>query len=157
MHKVTPFLWFDDQAEEAVKLYVSIFGNSRIETVTRYGPAGPGPSGSIMTIAFVLDGQPFVALNGGPLFKFTEAVSFVANCETQEEIDSVWEKLSAGGSRGRCGWLKDRFGLSWQVVPPVLGQWLADRDPARSQRVMQAMLQMDKLDIGRLRQAYERH
>jgi len=156
MHKITPFLWFNDQAEEAVKLYVSVFTNSRIGTVTRYGPAGPGLSGSVMTIAFVLDGQEFVALNGGPVFKFTEAVSFVVNCETQEEIDTVWQKLSAGGEPGRCGWLKDRFGLSWQVVPPQLAHWLADRDAARAQRVMTVMLQMGKLEIARLRQAYER-
>jgi predicted 3-demethylubiquinone-9 3-methyltransferase (glyoxalase superfamily) len=153
MQKITPFLWFDTQAEEAAKFYTSIFRNSKITGTTRYGEAGPGPKGSVMTVAFNLDGQDFVALNGGPLFKFTEAVSFVANCETQQEVDDLWEKLSAGGQRSRCGWLKDKFGLSWQVVPTVLGQLLQDKDPAKSRRVMEAMLQMDKLDIRKLKQA----
>ena len=154
MQKITPFLWFDTQAEEAAKFYISIFRNSKITGTTRYGEAGPGPKGSVMTVAFNLDGQDFVALNGGPQFKFTEAVSFVANCETQQEVDDLWERLSAGGQRSRCGWLKDKFGLSWQVVPTVLGQLLQDRDPAKSRRVMEAMLQMDKLDIRKLKQAH---
>jgi predicted 3-demethylubiquinone-9 3-methyltransferase (glyoxalase superfamily) len=154
MQKITPFLWFDTQAEEAAKFYISIFRNSKITGTTRYGEAGPGPKGSVMTVAFNLDGQDFVALNGGPQFKFTEAVSFVANCETQQEVDDLWEKLSAGGQRSRCGWLKDKFGLSWQVVPTILGQLLQDRDPAKSRRVMEAMLQMDKLDIRKLKQAH---
>jgi len=154
MQKITPFLWFDTQAEEAAKFYISIFRNSKITGTTRYGEAGPGPKGSVMTVAFNLDGQDFVALNGGPQFKFTEAVSFVANCETQQEVDDLWEKLSAGGQRSRCGWLKDKFGLSWQVVPTVLGQLLQDKDPAKSRRVMEAMLQMDKLDIRKLKQAH---
>ena len=154
MQKITPFLWFDTQAEEAAKFYISIFRNSKITGTTRYGEAGPGPKGSVMTVAFNLDGQDFVALNGGPQFKFTEAVSFVANCETQQEVDDFWEKLSAGGQRSRCGWLKDKFGLSWQVVPTVLGQPLQDKDPAKSRRVMEAMLQMDKLDIKKLKQAH---
>ena len=154
MQKITPFLWFDTQGEEAAKFYISIFRNSKITGTTRYGEAGPGPKGSVMTVAFNLDGQDFVALNGGPQFKFTEAVSFVANCETQQEVDDLWERLSAGGQRSRCGWLKDKFGLSWQVVPTVLGQLLQDKDPAKSRRVMEAMLQMDKLDIRKLKQAH---
>jgi len=154
MQKITPFLWFDTQGEEAAKFYISIFRNSKITGTTRYGEAGPGPKGSVMTVAFNLDGQDFVALNGGPQFKFTEAVSFVANCETQQEVDDLWEKLSAGGQRSRCGWLKDKFGLSWQVVPTVLGQLLQDKDLAKSRRVMEAMLQMDKLDIRKLKQAH---
>ena len=154
MQKITPFLWFDTQAEEAAKFYISIFRNSKITGTTRYVEAGPGPKGSVMTVALNLDGQDFVALNGGPQFKFTEAVSFVANCETQQEVDDLWEKLSAGGQRSRCGWLKDKFGLSWQVVPTVLGQLLQDKDPAKSRRVMEAMLQMDKLDIRKLKQAH---
>ena len=154
MQKITPFLWFDTQGEEAAKFYISIFRNSKITGTTRYGEAGPGPKGSVMTVAFNLDGQDFVALNGGPQFKFTEAVSFVANCETQQEVDDLWEKLSAGGQRSRCGWLKDKFGLSWQVVPTVLGQLLQDKDPAKSRRVMETMLQMDKLDIRKLKQAH---
>ncbi|TMB33325.1 MAG: VOC family protein [Deltaproteobacteria bacterium] len=154
MQKITPFLWFDTQGEEAAKFYISIFRNSKITGTTRYGEAGPGPKGSVMTVAFNLDGQDFVALNGGPQFKFTEAVSFVANCETQQEVDDLWEKLSAGGERSRCGWLKDKFGLSWQVVPTVLGQLLQDKDPAKSGRVMETMLQMDKLDIRKLKQAH---
>jgi predicted 3-demethylubiquinone-9 3-methyltransferase (glyoxalase superfamily) len=154
MQKITPFLWFDTQAEEAAKFYISIFRNSKITGTTRYGEAGPGPKGSVMTVAFNLDGQDFVALNGGPQFKFTEAISFVANCETQQEVDDLWEKLSAGGQPSRCGWLKDKFGLSWQVVPTVLGQLLQDKDPAKSRRVMEALLQMDKLDIRKLKQAH---
>jgi predicted 3-demethylubiquinone-9 3-methyltransferase (glyoxalase superfamily) len=155
MQKITPFLWFDDNAEEAVNFYVSVFKNSKIGKVARYGKAGPGPEGTVMTIAFELAGQEFIALNAGPKFKFTEAISFVVNCETQKEVDEFWEKLSAGGSKGQCGWLKDKFGLSWQIVPTALGKMMSDSDPARSQRVMKALLQMDKLDIAGLKRAYE--
>jgi predicted 3-demethylubiquinone-9 3-methyltransferase (glyoxalase superfamily) len=155
MQKITTFLWFDKEAEEAAKHYVSIFRNSKILGLTRYGDAGPGPKGTVMTVNFLLDGQEFAALNGGPLFKFSEAISLVVNCETQEEVDEMWEKLSAGGQPGQCGWLKDRFGLSWQVVPKGLGALLQGSDPARSKRVMDALMQMRKLDIDRLRQAYE--
>ncbi len=156
MQKITPFLWFDNNAEEAANFYVSIFKNSKIVSVARYGDAGPGPKGTVMTVAFQIEGQEFVALNGGPLFKFNEAISFVVNCETQGEIDEFWEKLSEGGEKSRCGWLKDTFGLSWQIVPTVLGEMLQDKDPKKSQRVMQAMLQMDKMDIAALKQAYEK-
>jgi predicted 3-demethylubiquinone-9 3-methyltransferase (glyoxalase superfamily) len=155
MQKITPFLWFDDNAEEAIKFYTSIFKNSKIGKVTRYGEAGPGKKGSVMTATFELQGQEFVALNGGPHFKFTEAISFVVNCETQEEVDDLWEKLSRGGQEVECGWLKDKFGLSWQIVPTILPKLLSDPDPAKSQRVMKAMLKMKKLDIVRLKQAYE--
>jgi predicted 3-demethylubiquinone-9 3-methyltransferase (glyoxalase superfamily) len=155
IQKITPFLWFDNQAEEAANFYTSIFENSRITAVTRYGEAGPGPKGSVMTVAFQLAGQPFVALNGGPVFKFTEAISFVVNCETQEEVDGLWEKLSAGGTEVQCGWLKDRYGLSWQIVPTVLPQMLQGKDAERSQRVMKAMFQMKKIDIAGLEQAYQ--
>ena len=153
MQKITPFLWFNTEAEEAAKFYVSIFKNSKIITVTRYGEAGPGPKGSVMTVLFELNGQRFIALNGGPQFKFTEAVSFVVNCETQDEVDQFWVKLSAGGKKDHCGWLKDKFGLSWQIVPTILGELMQDKDPEKSKRVMQAMLQMDKLDIQKLKQA----
>jgi predicted 3-demethylubiquinone-9 3-methyltransferase (glyoxalase superfamily) len=157
--KITPFLWFDDQAEEAVKLYTSIFKNSKIGTISRYGEevaqVADRPKGSVLTVAFQLDSQEFVALNGGPQFKFTEAVSFVVNCDSQEEVNYYWEKLSAGGEESRCGWLKDEFGLSWQVVPRVLIEMLEDKDPTKSQRVMHAMLQMDKIDIPTLKKAYE--
>jgi predicted 3-demethylubiquinone-9 3-methyltransferase (glyoxalase superfamily) len=153
--KITPFLWFDNQAEEAMNFYVSIFENSRILNLTRYGDAGPGPKGSVITGTFQLAGQEFMALNGGPHFKFTEAISLFVRCETQQEVDDLWEKLSAGGEKSRCGWLKDKFGLSWQIVPNVLGQLLNDPDPQKSARVMQAMLQMDKLDIEKLKRAYE--
>jgi predicted 3-demethylubiquinone-9 3-methyltransferase (glyoxalase superfamily) len=155
MQKITPFLWFDDKAEEAAKFYVSIFKNSKMGYVSRYGDAGPGPKGTVMVTTFQLDGQEFMALNGGPTFKFTEAISFVVNCETQEEVDEFWEKLSEGGEKSRCGWLKDKYGLSWQIVPTVLGELMQDKDPEKSKRVMQAMLQMDKLDIQTLKQAYE--
>lgn len=155
MQKITPFLWFDHQAEEAAKFYVSLFKNSKIIKIARYGEAGPGPAGTVMTVRFQLDGQEFVALNGGPLFKFNESVSFVVNCKTQEEVDEFWEKLSAGGQKSRCGWLKDQYGLSWQIVPAILNELASDPDPAKSQRVMQAMLQMDKLDLKVLQQAYE--
>jgi predicted 3-demethylubiquinone-9 3-methyltransferase (glyoxalase superfamily) len=156
MQKITPFLWFDGNAEEAANFYASIFANSKIVNICRYGEAGPGPEGSVMTVEFQLEGQDFIALNGGPQFKFTEAISFSVNCETQEEVDKFWEKLSDGGEEGPCGWLKDRYRLSWQVNPTVLGEMLSDPDPAKAQRVMEAMLQMKKIDIRRLRQAYEK-
>jgi predicted 3-demethylubiquinone-9 3-methyltransferase (glyoxalase superfamily) len=155
MPRITPFLWFDQQAEEAAKFYVSIFKNSKIVNVARYGEAGPGPKGSVMTVVFELDGQQFIALNGGPQFKFTEAISFSVNCETQEEVDEFWKKLSAGGQEGPCGWLKDKYGLSWQINPTILGKLLSDPDPAKAKRVMQAMLTMKKIDIGGLKKAYE--
>ena len=155
MQKITSFLWFDDQAEEAANLYVSIFKNSKIVNIARYGEAGPGPAGTVMTVTFQLEGQEFIALNGGPQFKFTEAISFSVDCKTQEEVDELWEKLSAGGEEGPCGWLKDKYGLSWQINPTVLGEMLSDPDPEKSQRVMKAMLQMKKIDIEGLKQAYE--
>jgi predicted 3-demethylubiquinone-9 3-methyltransferase (glyoxalase superfamily) len=155
IQKITPFLWFDTQAEEAVGFYTSIFKNSKVTTIARYGEAGPGPKGSVMTVVFEIEGQQFIALNGGPHFKFTEAISFVVNCETQEEIDELWGKLSAGGQEVQCGWLKDKYGLSWQIVPTVMGKLMSDKDPARSQRVMKAMLQMKKLDIAGLEAAYQ--
>jgi len=154
LQKISPFLWFDHQAEEAARFYTSVFKNSRIGAVTRYGEAGPGPKGSVMTVAFELDGQTFTALNGGPLFKFTEAVSFVVNCETQQEVDEMWEKLLAGGKEVECGWVKDKYGLAWQIVPTVLMEMLQDRDAERKERVMQAMLKMKKLDIAGLEAAY---
>jgi predicted 3-demethylubiquinone-9 3-methyltransferase (glyoxalase superfamily) len=153
MQKITPFLWFDTQAEEAASFYASIFKNSRVKSVARYGDAGPGPKGTVMTASFELNGQEFIALNAGPKFKFSPAISFVVNCETQEEVDYYWEKLSAGGRTDQCGWLTDKFGLSWQVVPTVLGQLMASKDPQKSQRVMKAMLQMTKLDIAKLQRA----
>ena len=156
MPKIVPFLWFDEKAEEAVRFYTSIFKNSKVLSVSRYGDAGPGPKGTVMTVTFELDGQQFIALNGGPQFKFTEAVSFLVNCKTQAEVDELWESLSKGGEKGPCGWLKDKFGLSWQIVPTALGEMLQDKDPARSQRVMKAMLQMSKIDIEGLRRAFDR-
>jgi len=155
MKRITPFLWFDDKAEEAMNFYVSIFKNSKVGSVTRYGEAGPGPKGTVMTATFQLDGQDFIALNGGPHFKFTEAISFSVDCKTQAEVDELWEKLSEGGQKSRCGWLKDKYGLSWQIVPAVLTEMLGDKDPEKSKRVMGAMLQMNKLDIKALKQAYE--
>jgi predicted 3-demethylubiquinone-9 3-methyltransferase (glyoxalase superfamily) len=155
MQKITPFLWFDTQAEEAMNFYTSIFKNSKVGRVSRYGDAGPGPKGAVMSATFQLEGQEFMALNGGPLFQFTPAVSFFVNCETQEEVDHFWEKLSAGGKQEQCGWLKDKFGLSWQIVPSILGKLLGDKDPAKASRVMQAMLQMIKLDIAALKKAAE--
>jgi predicted 3-demethylubiquinone-9 3-methyltransferase (glyoxalase superfamily) len=152
--KITTCLWFDGQAEEAADHYVSIFENSKITGITRYGAAGPGPKASVMTVAFELDGREFLALNGGPRFKFNEPISMIVNCTTQDEIDRYWEKLSAGGEV-QCGWLKDKFGLSWQIVPTVLGEMMQDKDPAKTNRVMEAMLQMIKLDIERLKQAYQ--
>jgi len=155
MQKITPFLWFDNNAEEAVNFYVSIFRNSRIISVSRYPEGSPGPAGTVMTVTFQLEGQEFMALNGGPQFKFTEAISFFVNCETQKEVDELWEKLSQGGEKGPCGWLKDKYGLSWQIIPTALGQMLQDRDPQKSRNVMQEMLQMTKIDIETLRRAYE--
>ena len=154
MQKITPFLWFDHQAEEAVKFYTSIFKKSKITGIARYGDTGPGPKGSVMTIAFQLNGQNFIALNGGPHFKFTEAISFVVNCKTQTEMDYYWQKLSTGGKEVQCGWLKDKYGLSWQIVPTILSELMSSRDVAKSQRVMAAVLQMVKLDIKTLKQAY---
>ena len=155
MQKITPFLWLDNQAEEAMHHYVSIFKNSEAKGVTRYGDAGPGPKGSVMTASFELEGQDFTALNGGPQFKFNEAISFVVSCRTQDEVDELWERLSEGGKTQQCGWLKDKFGLSWQIVPVVLIELLGDPNPEKSRRVMEAMLQMTKIDIAKLRQAYE--
>jgi len=155
MQKITPFLWFDDKAEEAMNFYVSIFKNSKIGKISRYGDAGPGPKGTVMVATFQLEGQEFMALNGGPQFTFSPAISFVVNCATQEEVDGFWEKLSEGGEKKQCGWLKDKFGVSWQVVPTVLGEMMNDPDKAKANRVMQAMLQMTKIDIGKLKQAYE--
>jgi len=152
--KITTFLWFDDNAEQAINHYVSIFKNSKIVSLTRHGEAGPGPKGTVLVGTFELEGQQFMALNGGPKFEFTEAILLFVNCETQEEVDALWDKLSAGGRKDRCGWLKDKFGLSWQIIPSVLGEMLQDEDPERANRVMKAMLQMDKIDIQRLRQAY---
>jgi len=160
VQKITPFLWFDDKAEEAVKFYVSVFKNSRIGSIARYGEeaakASGRPKGTAMIVTFQLEGQEFIALNGGPIFKFTEAVSFLVNCETQEEVDELWEKLSLGGKEGQCGWLKDKYGLSWQVVPSVLGEMMQDKDAEKSSRVMKAVLQMKKIDIRTLQQAYDR-
>ena len=155
MQKITPFLWFNDKAEEAMNYYVSIFKNSKVGRVTRYGDAGPGPKGSVMSATFQLEGQEFFALNGGPQFTFTPAISFFVNCETQQEVDELWEKLSEGGRKDRCGWLQDKYGLSWQIIPSALGRMLRDKDPAKANRVMQAMLQMDKINIERLQQAYD--
>jgi predicted 3-demethylubiquinone-9 3-methyltransferase (glyoxalase superfamily) len=159
MQKITPCLWFDSQAEEAAKFYVSIFKNSRIGNMTRYGEAGAEvsgrPKGSVMTVTFEIEGQEFVALNGGPHFKFSEAISFMVKCETQNEIDEMWEKLSQGGKEGQCGWLKDKYGLSWQIVSPVWDEMLRDKDVKKSERVMKAILQMSKPDIKTLKQAYD--
>jgi predicted 3-demethylubiquinone-9 3-methyltransferase (glyoxalase superfamily) len=156
MQKITPFLWFAHDAEEAMKFYVSIFKNSRIVNVQRIENAGPpGMQGTVVTGTFQLDGQQFMALQAAPHFKFNEAISMFVHCETQEEVDYFWEKLTAGGSESQCGWLKDKFGLSWQIIPSALGQMLGDKDPTKSKRVMAAMLQMRKIDVGKLRQAYE--
>ena len=159
MQEITPFLWFNNQAEEALNFYTSIFKNSKKLSVTRYGEAGAKaagrPKGSVMTVVFELEGQEFIALNGGPVFTFSPAISFVVNCETQEELDELWEKLSEGGEKEQCGWLKDKFGVSWQIVPTVLGEMLQDKDPKKSEKVMEALLRMDKIDIETLKQAYE--
>ncbi len=158
MQKINPCLWFDDKAEEAAKFYVSIFKNSKLGNITRYGEAGAEvsgrPKGSVMTTTFEIDGQEFVALNGGPHFKFSEAISFMVKCETQKEIDEMWERLSQGGKEGQCGWLKDKYGLSWQIVSPVWDEMLRDKDVKKSERVMKAILQMSKPDIKTLKQAY---
>ncbi|HZC44457.1 MAG TPA: VOC family protein [Acidobacteriaceae bacterium] len=160
MQRITPFLWFDDKAEEAVNFYTSIFKNAKIGKISRYSEeaanASGRPPGTVMIVTFQLDGQEFIALNGGPQFKFTEAISLVVNCETQAEIDEFWEKLSEGGKKSQCGWLKDKYGLSWQIVPTALGKLMSSGDPEKSRRVMQAVLQMEKLDIQRLREAFER-
>ena len=153
MNKITPFLWYDNQAEEAMNFYVSIFKNSKILGVTRYGEGAPFPAGTLMSANFELDGQPFMALNAGPEYQFTEAISFYVNCTGQEEVNELWKKLSEGGEEGRCGWLKDKFGLSWQIIPTVLGELLGDKDAGRAGRAMQAMLQMNKLDIVTLEKA----
>jgi predicted 3-demethylubiquinone-9 3-methyltransferase (glyoxalase superfamily) len=153
MRKITPFLWFDGKAEEAANLYVSIFKNSRILTVRRYGEAGPGSKGSVMAVTFEIEGQTFTALNGGPQFNFTPAISFFVNCETQQEVDELWVKLSDGGKLLQCGWLNDKFGVSWQIIPAALDEMLNDPDPAKAARVMKAMLQMVKIDVNGLRQA----
>ena len=155
MPKITPFLWFDKEAEEAMNFYVSIFKNSKAKGVTHYGEGGPRPAGTVLTAAFELDGQDFVALNGGPHFKFSEAISFVVNCETQAEVDEFWEKLSAGGQTQQCGWLKDKYGLSWQIVPTALPRMLQDKNPEKRQRVFAAMMQMVKIDIAALQRAYD--
>jgi len=159
MQKIIPFLWFDDKAEEAVNFYVSIFKNAKIVSVARYGEAGANvsgkPKGTVMTIVFQLGGQEFMALNGGPMFTFSPAISFLVNCESQEEIDELWEKLSEGGEIEQCGWLRDKYGVSWQIVPTILGEMLQDKNAEKSERVMKAMLQMKKIDIKSLRQAYQ--
>ena len=155
MQKITPFLWFDGKAEEAVNFYVSIFKNSRVGTITRYGDAGPGPKGTVMIATFQLEGQDFIALNGGPQYTFTPAISLFVDCKTQEEVDDLWNKLSEGGKTDRCGWLRDKYGLSWQIVPSTLRELMGDKDPEKSKRVMKAMLQMTKIDIQGLKQAYD--
>jgi predicted 3-demethylubiquinone-9 3-methyltransferase (glyoxalase superfamily) len=155
MQKITPFLWFDGKAEEAVNFYVSIFKNSKVGSITRYGDAGPGPKGTVMIATFQLEGQDFIALNGGPQYSFTPAISLFVDCKTQEEVDDLWNKLSEGGKTDRCGWLRDKYGLSWQIVPSTLRELMADKDPEKSKRVMKAMLQMTKIDIQGLKQAYD--
>jgi len=155
VQKITPFLWFDNNAEEAMNFYLSIFKNSSIVSVSRYGDASPGPKGALMTAIFQLEEQEFFVLNGGPMFSFTPAISLFVNCETQQEVDDLWDKLSAGGEKQQCGWLKDKFGLSWQIIPTTLGELLGDKDPVKSNRVMQAMLKMTKIDIAALKQAHE--
>jgi predicted 3-demethylubiquinone-9 3-methyltransferase (glyoxalase superfamily) len=157
MQKITPFLWFDGRAEEAMKFYTSVFKNSKVGSVARCGDGGPGPKGSVLTATFELEGLNFVALNAGPKYKFTPAISFVVNCQTQEEIDDYWEKISAGGKEIQCGWLEDKFGLSWQITPANLGKMLQDKDAAKSQCVMSALMKMVKLDIKALEQAYNGH
>ncbi len=154
IQKITPFLWFDHQAEEAARFYTSVFKNSRMVAITRYGATGPAPEGSVMTVAFELDGQKFAALNGGPTFKFTEAISFVVNCDTQQEVDEMWEKLLEGGTEIQCGWLKDKYGLCWQIVPTVFFDMIQDENAERRDRVMRAMFQMKKFDIAALEAAY---
>jgi predicted 3-demethylubiquinone-9 3-methyltransferase (glyoxalase superfamily) len=153
--KIAPFLWFDGNAEEAMNFYTSLFPNSKVESIMRYGEEGPGPEGAVMSGTFLLDGQRFMAINGGPLFTFSPAISFFVNCESQQEVDELWEKLSEGGEKQRCGWLKDKFGVSWQIIPTVLGEMLQDKNAEKSEKVMKAMLQMDKIDIDTLKQAYD--
>jgi predicted 3-demethylubiquinone-9 3-methyltransferase (glyoxalase superfamily) len=155
MQKITPFLWFDDKAEEAMDFYISIFKNSKVIGVSRYGEEGPGPEGTVMSARFELEGQKFFALNGGPQFTFSSAISFFVDCETQQEVDELWEKLSEGGETLQCGWLKDKFGLTWQIIPSALGDMLQDEDDEKSARVMKAMLQMVKIDIAGLKRAYD--
>ncbi|CAH1216945.1 hypothetical protein PAECIP111893_04211 [Paenibacillus plantiphilus] len=155
MQKITPFLWFNNNAEEAMNFYISLFKNSRIANVVRCGDNGPGPKDSVMTATFELDGQRFMVINGGPHYTFSPAISLFVNCETQQEVDELWEKLSEGGEEQRCGWLKDKYGMSWQIIPAALGELMNDKDAEKSQRVMQAMLQMDKIDIVALKKAYE--
>lgn len=155
IQKITPFLWFDSQAEEAANFYTSIFKNSKITNVARYGKAGPEPEGSVMTVSFELEGQAFTALNGGPQFNFTEAISFFVSCADQQEVDDLWQKLTEGGEEGPCGWLKDKYGVSWQIVPVALMQMLGDPDPEKARRVTEAMFQMKKIDVPTLEQAYE--
>lgn len=154
MQKITPFLWFDDKTEEAANFYVSIFKNSKIGSIARYGDAGPGPKGSVMTVSFQLEGQEFIALNGGPLYIFSPAISFFVDCKTQQEVDELWDKLTAGGGEVECGWLRDKYGLSWQIIPTALLELMQDKDPVKSQRVFKAMLQMTKIDIEGLQRAY---
>ena len=154
MQKISPFLWFNTEAEEAANFYCSIFKDSKILTMSRYGDTGPGPKGAVMVVKFQLNGQEFYALNGGPEFKFTEAISFTVNCETQQEVDEYWDKLVAGGKEIQCGWLKDKYGLCWQITPIILGQYLGDKDPKKAARVMQAMMKMIKIDIQKLKDAY---
>jgi predicted 3-demethylubiquinone-9 3-methyltransferase (glyoxalase superfamily) len=153
MPKISPFLWFDTQAEEAANFYVSIFDNSKIVNINRYGEAASGSKGTVMSVVFQLDGQEFIALNGGPLFKFTEAISLFVNCKTQEEVDTYWAKLLEGGEASRCGWLKDKYGLSWQIIPTLLGEMLSSPDPRKAKRVMEAMLKMKKIDVAELKRA----
>jgi predicted 3-demethylubiquinone-9 3-methyltransferase (glyoxalase superfamily) len=155
MQKITPFLWFDGKAEEAMNFYVSIFNNSKVGAITRYGDAGPGPKGTVMIAAFQLEGQDFIALNGGPQYTFTPAISLFVDCKTQQEVDDLWNRLSEGGRTDRCGWLTDKYGLSWQIVPSALRELMGDKDPEKSKRVMKAMLQMTKIDIQGLKQAYD--
>jgi predicted 3-demethylubiquinone-9 3-methyltransferase (glyoxalase superfamily) len=155
MKKITPFLMFNDKLEEALDLYSSIFKNSKVENITRYGEEGPGPEGTIMSATFQLEGQEFMAYNGGPTFEFSQGMSLFVNCETQEEVDELWEKLSEDGEKLKCGWVKDKFGISWQVIPTALGELLSDPDPIKAQRVLMAMLEMNKIDIKKLRKAYD--
>jgi predicted 3-demethylubiquinone-9 3-methyltransferase (glyoxalase superfamily) len=155
MQKITPFLWFDNNAEEAINFYVSTFNNSKIISESRYPEGAPGLAGQLMTATFQLEGQQFMALNGGPIFKFTEAISLFVSCKSQAEVDALWDKLSAGGEKGQCGWLKDKFGLSWQIIPNALGELMGDPDPAKAGRVMQAMLKMTKIEVAELQRAYD--
>jgi predicted 3-demethylubiquinone-9 3-methyltransferase (glyoxalase superfamily) len=156
MKKIRPFLWFDDKAEEAAKFYTSIFKNSKIHNVSRYGDAGPGSEGSVMSVTFELEGQEFMALNGGPIYNFTPAISFFVDCKTQQEVDDLWNRLSEGGEKSRCGWLSDKYGLSWQIIPSALGELMGDDDENKSSAVMKAMLEMDKIEIKALQEAYDK-